>query len=273
MSKRSHALAVPYEADLAEIHVEGYGFHWEQAAPILLRWFDDFGIPRGGKVVDLGCGGGQWLSVLAENGYEGCGIDVSEHMIRIAKRNASHAEYLCGSFDKVTIPPCAAATSLGEPLNYLNSGPAMRRTMRNVFAALSPGGVFIFDVRHPAKDTVEVRHHHKSASDWFCHARIEEDHLTNRWTASTVALKSYIFSKSFQELRSRSGFARLVFASEQDVATAIINLGQDSRFSFAANHTLSFAGGVATRVIPVKRRVRFRAFPKCGGEFARRSKL
>ena len=163
-----------YRNDLAHIHVDGYGFHWAGAADAILDWFDQFGISKA-KVVDLGCGGGQWLARLAQEGYKTYGIDVSSSMIQLARRNAPDAQLLCGSFDEVAIPKCAAVTSLGEPMNYLNSGPAMRRTMRNVFASLQPGGVFIFDVRHPAHAPVPPRHHHKDSKEWFCYARIEED--------------------------------------------------------------------------------------------------
>jgi SAM-dependent methyltransferase len=182
MTTSSHRSSNIYDADLAHIHVEGYGFHWSGAAASLLKWFVEFGVPKDGKVVDLGCGGGQWLQHLSIEGYRGCGIDVSENMIRIAKQNAPDAEFIHGSLDEVRIPACVAATSLGEPLNYLNSGQAMRRAMRNVFAALSPGGAFIFDVRHPATGPVEVQNHFKSAEEWFCHARIEENYRTQELT-------------------------------------------------------------------------------------------
>ena len=164
-----------YQEDLAYVHVDGYGFHWSGAANAVLDWFQAHGI-AGGKIVDLGCGGGQWLRRLANEGYETCGIDSSETMIRLAKREAPKAQYLCGSFAEVTIPACSAATSLGEPLNYLNSGPKMRRILRSVFAALQAGGVFIFDVRHPAKGPIAPRDHRKTAKDWYCYARIEEDY-------------------------------------------------------------------------------------------------
>ena len=181
MEKSDSPISALYDDDLAWIHVDGYGFHWEGAADSILEWLNRFGISSG-KVVDLGCGGGQWLARLANAGYETCGIDVSSSMIRLAKKNAPDADYLCGSFDDVEIPECDVATSLGEPLNYLNSGPAMRRTMRNVFSALRPGGVFIFDVRHPATVPVEPVIHHKIADDWLCYARIEEDFRKNALT-------------------------------------------------------------------------------------------
>ena len=188
MAHKSLTNSPLYRDDLAHINVDGYGFHWTEAAAAILDWLDEFGISSG-KVVDLGCGGGQWLNRLAKEGYQTCGIDVSASMIRLAKRNAPTAQYLRGSFAEVAIPECDAATSLGEPMNYLNSGPAMRRTMRNVFAALRPGGVFVFDVRHPANQTIAPRDHHRVAKDWFCYARIEEDFRKNRLTRHIITFR------------------------------------------------------------------------------------
>jgi len=164
-----------YLDDLAAIHVEGYGFHWEQAADPILRWLHDLGISAG-AVVDLGCGGGQWLRRLADHGYQTTGIDVSPQMIRIARKNSPSSQYITGSFADVDIPTCDVVTSLGEPLNYLNSGTAIKRTIRKVFRSLRQNGVFIFDVRHPANRAIPARDHNHAGKDWFCHARIEEDH-------------------------------------------------------------------------------------------------
>ncbi|MDZ4659652.1 MAG: class I SAM-dependent methyltransferase [Bythopirellula sp.] len=174
MRKGFTAKSQLYQDDLAYIHADGYGFHSAGAGDAILGWLKHFNMPSG-MVVDLGCGGGQWIERLNQSGYDTCGIDISPSMIRLAKRNSPTSKLVCGSFSDVTIPDCDAATSLGEPLNYLRSGPAMRRTMRNVFAALRPGGVFIFDVRHPTSAPVGVRETHKSSKEWFCHARIEED--------------------------------------------------------------------------------------------------
>ncbi|TWU07222.1 dTDP-3-amino-3,4,6-trideoxy-alpha-D-glucopyranose [Symmachiella macrocystis] len=181
MPQQSNTNSLLYRDDLAEIHVDGYGFHWTGAADSILEWFSQYGICSG-KVVDLGCGGGQWLAHLDEHGYETYGIDVSESMIRIASRNAPNSELQCGSFADVAIPKCDAVTSLGEPLNYLNSRRAMQRTLRKVFAALRPGGVFIFDVRHPAKGAVAPQSPHRISEDWCCLAHIEEDFRKNLLT-------------------------------------------------------------------------------------------
>lgn len=122
-----------YGSDLAQIHVDGYGFHWEGASPTVLKWLADAGI-RTGTVVDLGCGGGQWLARLAEKGYTPVGVDVSPAMFRSARKLVPSAKLICGSFAEVDLPSCDAVTSLGEPLNYLQDTRSVRQTLRRCTA-------------------------------------------------------------------------------------------------------------------------------------------
>ena len=163
-----------YRDDLAEVHIAGYGFHWEGAAPMILEWLRQHGL-HDGLMVDLGCGGGQWLATAAAAGYETVGIDVSAAMIQRAKRNSPTTKFICESFADADIPDCDVVTSLGEPLNYLNSGPLMQRTIKNVFRSLRTDGLFIFDVRHPPSKPVASINHVRNDDDWFCYARIEEN--------------------------------------------------------------------------------------------------
>lgn len=163
-----------YQPDLAWIHVEGYGFHWEQAAPAVLEWFRQAGIDEG-MVVDLGCGGGQWLALLREKGYDICGVDVSAGMIRQARKRLPGARLIRGSFAEVDLPPCVAVTSMGEPLNYLDGAKSIKRVFRSVFRALQPGGLFIFDFREPYSKGVRTRTVMRQGEDWFCAADITED--------------------------------------------------------------------------------------------------
>ena len=163
-----------YQDDLARIHIAGYDFHWKRAAPAVLDWLRQAKITSG-SVVDLGCGGGQWLQHLEARGYTPVGIDQSAAMIRAAKKLVPKAKLIQGSFADVDLPACDAVTSLGEPLNYLNSLPAFKRTLKNVYRALRPGGVFIFDVRLPPKKPVPTRTAARMGDDWACIAFIDED--------------------------------------------------------------------------------------------------
>ena len=167
-----------YQEDLAQIHIDGYGFHWEGAASAVLRFLRESGV-KTGTVVDLGCGGGQWLERLSREGYSTCGVDRSASMIKAAKTRVPQGKFILGSFAEVRLPDCDAVTSLGEPINYLEGQQSIRRVFRNVFQALRPGGVFIFDAREPAAQPVDPRVHALLGESWACFARIEEDGAKN----------------------------------------------------------------------------------------------
>src|SRR5579871_6782351 len=96
-----------YSEDLAYIHDAGYGDFARGAAPALLEALRARGI-QAGLVLDLGCGSGIWAARLLEAGYDVVGIDLSESMIRLAKKKAPAAEFRTGSILSAEIPRCAA---------------------------------------------------------------------------------------------------------------------------------------------------------------------
>ena len=162
-----------YGQELARIHIDGYGFHWQGAAPGVLGMLRGSGIQHG-TVVDLGCGGGEWLQLLAHEGYDVCGVDLSPHMLREAKRMVPTGTFIAGSMAEVELPPCDAVTSLGEPINYLDGKKSIRRVIQSVYKSLRPGGLFVFDARHPSAGQVASRTATRVSEDWACIAVIEE---------------------------------------------------------------------------------------------------
>ncbi len=143
-----------YKGDLAFIHDVGFGDFVLKSAPGL---FDILRRNRigDGLIVDLGCGSGLWAEQLTRAGYRVLGIDISEAMIRIARRRSPQAEFLVGSLFDTDLPTCSAVTSLGECVNYLfdpnNDEQALTELFRRVHSALIPGGVFIFDIAEPGQ--------------------------------------------------------------------------------------------------------------------------
>lgn len=137
-----------YRVDLAHIHDDGFGDYARNAAPGILQLLKDAGI-ESGHVVDLGCGSGILARRLLDAGYSVTGIDLSDAMIDLALRRAPGARYINASFLDAEIPPCDAVTSTGECLSYLidtrNTLEALERLFKRIYAALRPGGLFIFD--------------------------------------------------------------------------------------------------------------------------------
>lgn len=141
-----------YEEDLAFIHDQGYGGFARGSAPGLLSHLRRAGVDDG-RIVDLGCGSGIWARKLVDAGYQVVGVDISLAMIEIARRRVPEAEFHVESFLQFRIPPCRAVTALGEVFNYLfdsaNSLRSLQAVCRNIFDALDPGGLLIFDVAEP----------------------------------------------------------------------------------------------------------------------------
>lgn len=58
-----------------------------------LLYFDEFLNDCKSKILDLGCGMGHYSNYISRRGFEVTGIDFSEEMINIAKRDNSKIEY------------------------------------------------------------------------------------------------------------------------------------------------------------------------------------
>ncbi|MBD0344858.1 MAG: class I SAM-dependent methyltransferase, partial [Coleofasciculus sp. Co-bin14] len=143
-----------YKQDLAFIHDVGFRDYALKSAPGILEILERSQI-REGLVVDLGCGSGLWAQKLTQAHYQVLGVDISEPMIAIARTRVPDAEFRVESLFKVDIPPCNAVTSMGECLNYLFDPESDRQTLlqlfHRIYSALTPGGVFIFDIAEPGQ--------------------------------------------------------------------------------------------------------------------------
>lgn len=105
----------------------------------------------GMKLLDVGCGTGEWTVKASATGFETVGIDLSESMLSMAQQKAmemgqsirffqmdmAEAEDL-GQFDLITI--------FCDSLNYLETEEAVQQTFKRMYDLLSANGLFMFDV-------------------------------------------------------------------------------------------------------------------------------
>ena len=218
-----------YGRDLAYIHDTGFTGFARKAAPGLLRLLRENGIADG-LVVDAGCGSGVWARELTDRRYGVLGIDISAHMIRLARKQAPAAKFQVGSFLDAALPPCDAVTSIGECVNYAfdrKSGKkGLTEFFRRVYGALRPGGVFIFDIVEPGVGEGAPPRRFLEGPDWAILLEVGEDRGRKMLTRRIVSFRSvgklyrrseethrlHLYSRSelLEEL-SRAGFeARLL---------------------------------------------------------------
>lgn len=113
----------------------------------------EFRLPKGAKILDVGCGVGRHSIELAKRGYRVTGIDISEGMLREAMKRAEKegvsAEFIKADATKfrrerefdAAICLCEGAFSLlglsDDPIEHDLA------ILRNVYESLKPGGKFL----------------------------------------------------------------------------------------------------------------------------------
>jgi len=112
--------------------------------------FESFFLSRlspGSRVLDVCCGTGQMARLLCERRFEVVGVDGSQPMIELARENAPEATF--EQADVCEFVPAGsfrAALSMYDSVNHFESLESIRAVFLNVFNALEPGGLFLFDV-------------------------------------------------------------------------------------------------------------------------------
>jgi SAM-dependent methyltransferase len=159
----------------------GFDFWARGAVPGVLRLLASAGIDSG-LVVELGCGSGIAASMFLSAGFPVFGVDQSEAMVALARGRAPRGVFVWGSLHEVAVPRCAAVVAMGEILSYAGATDALLGRVRN---ALSPGGLFVFDVATPgrggSRSWIE-------GDDWLVCAEAVED--GSSLTRSIVAFRS-----------------------------------------------------------------------------------
>ena len=127
---------------------------------------------RKGPVLDIGCGRGEWLELLGEEGYQARGIDSNRLMVEECRRHQLAVEE-ADLLEHLTALPDASqhivtAFHVVEHLPF----PVLIRFLDEVNRVLSPGGMAIFETPNPDNVLVGSRnfyydptHHNPLPSD------------------------------------------------------------------------------------------------------------
>lgn len=132
------------------------GVDYDDWAEYISTLIDRHGGVAAKTALDLACGTGSTALALARRGFDVTGLDLSSAMIAVA-RSKAQKEGLRGGFMQADMREFTLSAAVGlvtafqDGLNYLLSEEDIRRTFFSVHRALSPGGLFIFDINRIEK--------------------------------------------------------------------------------------------------------------------------
>ncbi len=136
-------------------------------------------------VADLACGTGSVALLLAQKGYRVTGVDMSEEMLTVASQRAQEQEkqplFVCQMLQELALPRGVdMAVCALDGLDYILDPDDCCQAIRQVYRALNPGGIFIFDVNTPEKlRAMDGQVFLDEDDDVYCVWRGEFDEKTN----------------------------------------------------------------------------------------------
>ncbi|NEO33290.1 MAG: class I SAM-dependent methyltransferase [Symploca sp. SIO3C6] len=103
-------------------------------------------LPKSSNILDLCCGVGRITQRLLTEGYEVTGLDISEEMLRYARENSPNAEFILADARFFELPPIFHGVISTGALNHVMHLEELTCVFRNVYAALQPQGMFVFNL-------------------------------------------------------------------------------------------------------------------------------
>jgi len=157
--------------------------------------------------VDLACGTGSVSVLLAKQGLQVTGVDMSEEMLTVAMDKASELEnsprFVCQRLEQLWLPRGVdLAVCALDSLDYIVDPEACAEAIRRVYRALNPGGIFIFDVNTPEKlRAMDGQVFLDEDDDVYCVWRGEFDEETNicSYGMDLFQRRGSVWERSFEE--------------------------------------------------------------------------
>ena len=159
--------------------------------------------------VDLACGTGSVTAILARQGMEVTGVDMSEEMLTVAMEKVMDMErpprFVCQKLQQLYLPRGVdLAVCALDSLDYVTDPEDCQEAIRRVYKALNPGGIFIFDVNTPEKlRAMDGQVFLDEDDDVYCVWRGEFDEETNicSYGMDLFQRRAEVWERSFEEHR------------------------------------------------------------------------
>lgn len=153
---------------------------------------------RGKKVLDLGCGPGINAKKMQKFGAKVKGIDLSNYLIDIAKKEASNIEFLIGDVEK--LPYKNGEFDIVVSSLVLGHIKDWKKTLSEVRRVLKRGGIFVFSSYNPVTEKFVKR-------NWFFRkyrelkGYFEEGEKKTQWLRdNTIAANASHYHKTYSTI-------------------------------------------------------------------------
>ncbi|MEO0794832.1 MAG: methyltransferase domain-containing protein [Verrucomicrobiota bacterium] len=143
-----------------------FGVHYHQKRLALAggawnRWVDKpmiesmlSGLESPSRTLDLGCGSGLLTRWLKEQGFDVRGLDFSETLIEIARKELPDIEFHLGDAKRTSLD--AQSLDLVVSGLVMHYEPDLNPLFREVARILEAGGRFVFTMHHPVMEVLNV---------------------------------------------------------------------------------------------------------------------
>lgn len=105
-----------------------------------------FGESKPKKILEVGCGTGNYTKILFERGYKITGVDLSEDMLKIAREKCA-CKFIEGDIRDISLnEKFDASIAMFAVMGYITKNSEITKALNNIHQCLKPNGIFIFDV-------------------------------------------------------------------------------------------------------------------------------
>ncbi len=156
---------------------------------------------------DLACGTGSVAVRLAQKGMQVTAVDMSEEMLCVAAQKAEGMKnkplFVCQKLQQLRLPRGVdLAVCALDSMDYILDPSDCQKAIQQVYQALNPGGVFIFDVNTPEKlQAMDGQVFLDENEDTYCVWRGEFDRQTNicSYGMDLFQRQGSVWQRSFEE--------------------------------------------------------------------------
>lgn len=157
-------------------------------------------LPKGGKILDAGCGSGRDVSYFIRDGFDATGMDISSGLIEVAKKDYPQGKFLVADMRSLPFKEndFDGLWSSASLLHFENRGDVLK-SLQEFYRVLKEHGVLFISVKLQTKDKTGLEYDKRfDEPRFFQYFTEKEMHELLKEVGFTV------FSSKIQQSKTRS---------------------------------------------------------------------